>query len=501
MKLSSILSAAVWMTSRTLVSDALPFRTRGSNKDNTDKEETAADASVVVDGNILQVLPAASTTHRSAVVEHYFLDPSEANSLELRDAIRSQVSNMTDFLVATRRRLHQTPELMFQEQETSAVVQAILTQLGISYTTGWAVNIHQDSIPGPGGYGIVADIGTGGDPCVLLRADMDALPIFERTQGVDEFISRHDNRMHACGHDGHTTMLLGAAAVLKSMEQSINGTVRLMFQPAEEGGAGAKRMREEGILQLAPKPQHAFGMHLWPTLPSGTVAARAGPLLAACERFEILISGVGGHAAMPHLTVDPIVTASAMIMNLQTIVSRNVSPLESGVCSITKIEAGEAFNIIPASALLRGTIRALSTDTLLSLRDRVEHIVETTAAVYGCNVTITYSQDFYPPTINDPGLYESFSRHIGALVADDGKTREIEPTMGAEDFSFVAESIPSTFFLLGQGSATDPPSNFGLHHPHFSIDENVLPRGSELHVNLALRAIQKLHQDGAIAVH
>ena len=506
MKLSSILSTAVLLSSRTMVSDALPFRTRGSNKETADKDKDTAgaamDASLVVDGNILQVLPAASSSssRRNAIVEHYFMDPSEANSLELRDAIRSQVANMTDFLIATRRRLHQTPELMYQERETSGVVQAILTKLDISYTTGWAVNIHQDSIPGPGGYGIVADIGTGGAPCVLLRADMDALPIFERTQGVGDFISQNDNRMHACGHDGHTTMLLGAAAVLKSMEESINGTIRFMFQPAEEGGAGAKRMREEGILQREPKPQHAFGMHLWPTLPSGTVAARAGPLLAACERFEILIAGVGGHAAMPHLTVDPIVTASAMIMNLQTIVSRNVSPLESGVCSITKIEAGEAFNIIPASALLRGTIRALSTDTLLSLRDRVQHIVESTAAVYGCNVTITYSQDFYPPTINDPALYESFSKHIGALVADDGTTREIEPTMGAEDFSFVAESIPSTFFLLGQGSATNPPSNFGLHHPHFAIDESVLPRGSELHVNLALRAIKKLHQDGAIAV-
>lgn len=148
-------------------------------------------------------------------------------------------------------------------------------------------------------------------------------------------------------------------------------------------------MREEGILEMEPKPQHAFGMHVWPTFPSGTIAGRPGPLLAAAERFEILISGVGGHAAFPHLTIDPIVTASAIVMNLQTIVSRSISPLESGVCSITKIESGEAFNIIPAGALLRGTVRALSTETLLQLRDRVHHIVESTAATYGCNVTIT----------------------------------------------------------------------------------------------------------------
>ena len=195
---------------------------------------------------------------------------------------------------------------------------------------------------------------------------------------------------------------------------------------------------------------------------------------------------------MPHLTVDPIVTASAIIMNLQTIVSRTISPLESGVCSVTKIEAGEAFNIIPASALMRGTVRALSTETLLSLRAKVDHIVETTAAVHGCNVTLTWSADYYPPTVNDPTLFEEFSKEVGASVSKEGVLRDIEPTMGAEDFSFVAESIPSTFFLLGQGSGNDPPTNYGLHHPHFALDESVLPQGVELHVSLALRALRRL---------
>lgn len=183
-------------------------------------------------------------------------------------------------------------------------------------------------------------------------------------------------------------------------------------------------------------------------------------------------------------------------MNLQTIVSRNVNPLESGVCSVTKFEAGEAFNIIPASAHLKGTIRSLSTETLLALRERVQHIVETTAAAHGCNVTLTYSQDFYPTTINDKHLFESFSKHIGSLVSKDGKILETDPTMGAEDFSFVAELIPSTFFMLGQGSGTDPPTNYGLHHPHFALDESIMPQGVELHVNLALRALHKLRQEG-----
>lgn len=228
------------------------------------------------------------------------------------------------------------------------------------------------------------------------------------------------------------------------------------------------------------------------SIPSGTIASRSGPILAACERFEILIAGVGGHAAMPHLTIDPIVTASSIVMNLQTIVSRTLSPLESGVCSITTFESGEAFNIIPASALLRGTIRALSTETLLSLKDRVDHIVRSTAAVHGCNVTITYSPDYYPPTINDPVLFETFSKQVGGLLSNTGTLLEVEPTMGAEDFSFVTESIPSTFFLLGQGSGKSPNTNYGLHHPHFALDESVLPLGVELHVNLALRALKKL---------
>jgi len=454
---------------------------------------------VIEEGEVSEIYISKSVpgSRRNTVVESFFTSPSSSTSQQLKEDIHERAMQLNDFLVDTRRTLHRHPELMYNERETSAYVQNILRQLDIPFTTGWAVNTVPNIIPGPGGYGIVADIGTGREPCVLLRADMDALPILERTEGIDNFKSLNDGKMHACGHDGHTTMLLGAASLLKEMEESINGTVRLMFQPAEEGGAGAKRMREEGVLTKEPKPQHAFGLHLWPTIPSGTIASRPGPILAACERFEILIAGVGGHAAMPHLTVDPIVTASSIVMNLQTIVSRTLSPLESGVCSITAFNAGEAFNIIPASAMLRGTIRALSTETLLSLRDKVDHIVRSTAAVHGCNVTITYSPDFYPPTVNDPVLYESFSKDVGALVAESGSVIEIEPTMGAEDFSFVAEYVPSTFFLLGQGSGKSPDTNYGLHHPHFALDESVLSRGVELHVNLALRALQKLSEESS----
>ena len=181
-------------------------------------------------------------------------------------------------------------------------------------------------------------------------------------------------------------------------------------------------------------------------------------------------------------------------MNLQTIVSRAINPLEAGVVSITQFDAGSgAFNVIPHSATLKGTIRSLSTGTLLELRDRVAHIVDSTAKALGCNATIEYSPDLYPVTANDPTLFDNFSKHVGALVADDDRLTDVAPTMGAEDFSFLAETIPSTFFFLGQGSGTDPPTNYGLHHPHFALDESVLPKGVELHVNLAVRGLAELN--------
>jgi amidohydrolase len=224
-----------------------------------------------------------------------------------------------------------------------------------------------------------------------------------------------------------------------------------MFQPAEEGGAGGKRMVQEGVVNLSPKAQYAFGMHVWPTLPTGAVASRPGPLMAAADTFEIVVSGKGGHAAMPHLTIDPIVAASSLVVNLQTIVSRTVSPLESGVVSITQITAGDAFNVIPSAAILKGTVRALSTDMLIELRSKIEGMVHTTSMLHGCNSTITFSPDFYPPTVNDGELFE-WSKQVGGLVSREGHVRNVEPTMGGEDFSFLAEAVPATFFFLGQGS-------------------------------------------------
>lgn len=291
----------------------IQFRGQSTESEENDDEETrhGKENDIVHSGlrdatiNGFDGVPTISEgPRRNHIVETFFADTTcatrntnstTASELLIQD-VKESADGIYDFLVYSRRFLHKHPELMFKEDITSAYVQKVLKDLDIKFTGGWAVNTNPDVIDGAGGYGVVADIGTGQAPCVLLRADMDALPIFERTEGVDDFKSRDDGKMHACGHDGHTTMLLGAASLLKSMEDSINGTVRLMFQPAEEGGAGGKRMREEGVLTMHPAVQHAFGQHLWPSIPSGTIASRAGPLLAAFERFEVLVSGVGGHA-------------------------------------------------------------------------------------------------------------------------------------------------------------------------------------------------------------
>lgn len=483
-------------------SKSLPFGTKLKDEN---KEAAAPSESATLKEEKNSVRGAASSVSKEAftntIVDSFFQNSIDAvdvsNTLKAEVNLLSNTESMVEFLKTTRRTLHRHPELMFQESFTSETIQAALTELGIEYTTGWSKNTHQDVWKGTGGHGVVATIGTGEEPCIILRADMDALPIDEATKGIEAFKSSTRGKMHACGHDGHVTMLLGAAALLKKMEKSIGGTIRLVFQPAEEGAAGAKRMVEEGVIEMHPKAQLAFGMHVWPTMPTGVIASRPGALMAAADTFEIILAGKGGHAAMPHLTIDPIVAASSLVMNLQTIVSRTVSPLESGVVSVTQISAGDAFNVIPAAATIKGTVRALSTEMLMSLRDKVSHMLDATSKLHGCNSTISFSPDYYPPTVNDKDLFEQFSKDVGALVSNENQVRDVEPTMGGEDFAFYADAIPSTFFFIGQGSGENekyhvPRTDYGLHHPSFALDESVMPIGVELHVNLALRSLKKL---------
>ena len=465
---------------------------------------------------------------------------------ELQRIIRTEAASIQPFLLSTRRLLHRYPELMYREHKTSLIIQRLLNEMGIeNYSVGWAWNIHsnstttsyedanndcnatrltgndkEDDDDDRGGHGIVIDIGSGDAPCILLRADMDALPIVERTplppdllhdnhndnDNTPLFHSHHHGKMHACGHDAHMTMLLGATYLLKSLQeqQAFPGTIRIIFQPAEEGGAGAKRMSEEGVLQLHPQPSYAFAMHVWPTLPTGHIGVRSGPMLGAADTFDMVIEGVGGHAAFPHLTKDPIVACAAVIMNVQSLVSRNLNPLESGVVSVTSVDAnGGAHNVIPSKAILRGTIRALSDATLLELKDGLVRVAASTAHAHNCRLTsTTFAKDHYPVTMNDATLFP-FAAKVASLVSGTGTYTPVDPTLGAEDFAFIAQGVPSAFFFLGQGGHENiigdaavgvgrVPTNLGLHHPEFNLDEDVLTRGVELFVNLALRALKDL---------
>ena len=304
---------------------------------------------------------------------------------------QKEAKKISDWIVEIRRELHRQPELMYEEIKTSALVRRELDKLGITYKSPIAKT------------GVLATIGTGNSPCIALRADMDALPIHEETDVP--FKSEIDGKMHACGHDCHTAMLLGAAKILKERESEIKGTIKLLFQPAEEGGAGGKLMREEGALD-SPEVERIFGLHVWPLLPTGTVGSREGTFLAATTFLEIKVEGEGGHAAMPHLTIDPVVTSAQIITNLQTIVSRKLDPLDSGVISISTIHGGEASNVIPPEVKLQGTIRSLTNQGLKYLQDKVRKVAETIAQAHSCKATVNYPGNDYPPTVNDGKTWE-----------------------------------------------------------------------------------------------
>ena len=330
---------------------------------------------------------------------------------------------------------------------------------------------------------MVATVGPSQGPCVALRADMDALPIQEAT-GLD-FASEVPGVMHACGHDCHTAMLLGAARLLKSRESHLEGPVKLLFQPAEEGGAGGKRMHDEGALQQ-PNVQRIFGLHVWPLAPTGVIVSRPGPFMAACSNFELEVTGQGGHAAMPHLTRDPVSTACKIVVELQTLVSREFDPLQAGVVSVTSMRAGEAFNVIPSSALLRGTLRTLSMAELKTLQERLREMAEGVAQANRCRVAVRFPGEDYPPTVNDPQCWALVQR-VGAQLLGQDSVLESPPVMGGEDFAYYLEEIPGCFVGLGIGNR-DVGAVHSVHHPCFVVDEQALPTGAALHVALATQA-------------
>ncbi len=377
-----------------------------------------------------------------------------------------------DWVIKVRRELHEHPELGYEEQQTSAVVQRELDALGIGYRHPVAET------------GVVAQVGTGKGPVVALRADMDALPIEEAADVP--FKSKHPGRMHACGHDCHTAMLLGAARLLKECEQDLPGTVRFLFQPAEEGGAGGWRMCEEGVLDN-PNVERIFALHVWPLLPTGKVASRAGTMLAATSSFDIRVEGKGGHAAMPHLTIDPVSTAAKIVCELQTIISREIDPLDAGVVSATAINGGAAFNVIPPEVRILGTMRSLSLEGLNFLKQRIEQIAASVCQANRCQLHLNFPENDYPPTVNDAAAIDC-ARGISADLLGHDAYQEMTPVMGGEDFAYYTQRVPGCFLALGVGNEAKG-AVYGLHHPKFVVDEDALPVGSALHAEFAMRSL------------
>ena len=395
----------------------------------------------------------------------------------LTSKIISEAKEIQSWIVDKRRTIHQHPELMYEEFETSKLVQKTLSDLDITFEKDIAIT------------GVVGIVGNGNGPCIALRADMDALPIHEETD-ID-FKSKIDGKMHACGHDCHTAMLLGAARLLKENEEEINGTIKLIFQPAEEGGAGGKMMRDQGVLQN-PKVEQIYALHVAGTMPMGTLASREGTLLAGTSTVKIIVKGNGGHAAAPHHTIDPVVTGSKIIVELQTIISRELSPLESGVISITMTKAGNACNVIPSTMELEGTIRSLTLEGILKLQTRVKEVAESIAIANRCKAEVTFPGNDYPPTINDAECW-NLGKSAAIEILGDAQVAEMGPIMGGEDFAYYTQEIPGCFSFLGVGN-TEIDAVYDVHHPMFKVDEEALPLGVAIHVNSALKALKSLRE-------
>ncbi|MEM9804187.1 MAG: M20 family metallopeptidase [Cyanobacteria bacterium P01_D01_bin.56] len=380
--------------------------------------------------------------------------------------VRSQLQDLQTQLVEWRRHLHQRPELGFEENLTADFISKQLTQWGIEHQTGIATT------------GVVATIpGSRPGPVLAIRADMDALPIQELNKVP--YRSLHDGKMHACGHDGHVTIALGTAYYLSQHRDSFAGTVKIIFQPAEEGPGGAKPMIEAGVLSQ-PEVDAVIGLHIWNNMPLGTVGVRSGPLMAATEYFHCTIQGRGGHGALPHQTVDSIVIGAQVVSALQTIVARNVSPLESAVVTIGEFHSGTAVNVIADSARLGGTVRYFKSEYRDLLPDRIEAIIAGICQAHGAKYQFDYTR-LYPPVVNDPAITELVRSVADSVIETPAGVVPECQTMGGEDMSFFLEEKPGCYFFLG---SANPELNLAYphHHPRFDFDETVLSTGVEIFV-------------------
>jgi amidohydrolase len=380
--------------------------------------------------------------------------------------IRQLVSEHKELVINTRRDLHRIPETAYTEKKTSAYVAEYLNREGLEVQTGIAT------------YGVVALLKTGRPgPTLLIRADMDALPLTEET-GLP-FASTHAGVMHACGHDAHVAMALAAATVLNRIKDGLNGTIKFLFQPAEEGPGGAKPMIDAGVLEN-PKVDYAIGCHVWPEIPEGTIGVRSGPFMAAMDRFDIKIIGRGGHGAMPHMCVDALEVGTQVVSALQRISSRLINPQEPVVVTVGMFHAGTAFNIIPAEAKLSGTTRTFNLDIWNSWAERLEKVVRGVCESMGAEFELAFAKG-YPPTINDDSMAEVVRRCAQKVVGEDNVV-EPERTMGGEDMSYILQQSKGCFYALGVGRQEFTP----VHNPRFDFNEDVLALGVETHCRIAL---------------
>ncbi len=376
-------------------------------------------------------------------------------------------------IATLRRDIHAHPELCFQEDRTSELIAKQLTD--------WGIPVHR----GLGKTGVVGIVKNGTSKrAVGLRADIDALPMTEHNKFAHASV--HAGKMHACGHDGHTAMLLSAAQHL-AKHRDFDGTVYLIFQPAEEGGGGAREMIKDGLFEQFPM-EAIFGAHNWPGMAAGQFALRSGPVFASSNEFKITLRGKGAHAAMPHNGIDPIPAACQMVQAFQTIITRNKRPIDAGVISVTMIHAGEATNVVPDSCEIQGTVRTFTLEVLDLIERRMRQITEATAEAFEVSCEFSFKRN-YPPTINHDAE-SGFARQQLAEMVGAANVHDFEPTMGAEDFSFFLQKIPGCYFLIGNGDGTHREGGHGmgpcmLHNPSYDFNDELIPLGGSMWVRMA----------------
>jgi amidohydrolase len=388
--------------------------------------------------------------------------------MSISDSLRAKIVDL-------RRDLHMHPELSFEEERTSRkVVEAISGVPGVEIQTGIAKT------------GVVALLrGDQPGPCIALRADMDALPIQEEA-GVDRpWQSKVPGKMHACGHDGHTAALVGAVHALAERRAELKGSVKFIFQPAEEHIGGARVMVDEGVLD-SPAVSAIFAAHIWPRDPYGSICLTKGPAMASVDDFDIVVHGRGGHAAAPHLTIDPVLVAAQIVVAAQGLVARGINPFDQAVVSICQINGGSANNVIPERVELGGTIRTYLPELRQELVRKFVELVNGIAESFGARAEVTTRQG-YPSVINDGGAFDVVARVAGKTVKTGDVNLNAQPSMGAEDFSYYLQRVPGMFWKLGSQRLADEPQ---LHTPQFDFCDGLLPLAVQMHVGVALEALR-----------